>query len=253
MCCGKCSASLSGAQNLCSNWKLLGLDRTERSLSEFVSNPYSQLHEMPESLSDSRAIIAEPLANLVHMFRLAAPHQFCRIVIIGCGTMGTLALLLSKYLGIRDVVVQDVSELRLQVAREMGAIAAVNVSSDEGRTELARIAGCGVDLVLDASGTGKARQAAFDICRPGGTVVLLGMASERSEIDFVTSIRKEHRAIMSFAYTPVDFERSLSLIKSGAIDLVPWTVEMPLSEGQQAFERITKSPGSTLKMVLRVS
>ena len=58
---------------------------------------------------------------------------------------------------------------------------------------------------------------------------------------------------MSFAYTPVDFERSLSLIKSGEIDLVPWTVEMPLSKGQQAFERITKSPGSTLKMVLRVS
>src|SRR3954468_14448715 len=90
------------------------------------------------SLSAIRAIIAEPLANLVHMFRLAAPPQFCRIGIVGCGTMGTLALLLSKYRGIRDVVVQNVSGLRLQVAREMGAPAAVNVSSDEGRTELAK-------------------------------------------------------------------------------------------------------------------
>ncbi len=252
MSCGKCNACLSGAQNLCANWKLLGLDRTQGCFAEFVFIPEFQMHEIPESLSDSHAIIAEPLANIVHLFRLAAPSQFCRMGIVGCGTMGTLALLLSRYLGIRDAVVQDVSESRLQVAREMGATAALNVSSEEGRTEVGRIAGYGFDLVLDASGTGKARQAAFDLCRPGGTVVLLGMASERSEIDFVTSIRKEHRVIMSFAYTPVDFERSLSLIKSGVIDLAPWTVEMPLSEGQQAFERITKSPGSTLKMVLRV-
>jgi len=137
MCCGKCSAWLSGAQNLCSNWKLLGLDRTERSLSEFVSIPDSQLHEIPESLSDSRAIIAEPLANLVHMFRLAAPPQFCRIVIVCCGTLGTLALLLSKYPGIRDVVVQDVSGLRLQVAREMGYRSSERLLR-RGRTELAK-------------------------------------------------------------------------------------------------------------------
>jgi hypothetical protein len=53
------------------------------------------------------------------------------------------------------------------------------------------------------------------------------------------------------AYTPVDFELSLSSSKSGAIDLVPWIIDMPLSEGQQTFERITRSPGSALKMILR--
>ena len=95
-------------------------------------------------------------------------------------------------------------------------------------------------------------QAAFDLCRAGGTVVLLGMGAEKSEIDFVTSIRKEHRVVMSFAYTPVDFERSLSLLIGGEIDLTPWTVEMALEEGQQAFERITTNPGDTLKILLRV-
>ena len=78
------------------------------------------------------------------------------------------------------------------------------------------------------------------------------MSSERSEIDFVTSIRKEHRVAMSFAYTPVDFERSLSLLQAGEIDISPWTVEMPLEEGQKAFDRMIESPGDTLKMLLRV-
>jgi len=57
---------------------------------------------------------------------------------------------------------------------------------------------------------------------------------------------------MSFGYTPVDFERSLKLLTAGEIDLRPWTAELPLEEGQAAFDRMTKEPGETLKMVLRV-
>jgi len=250
--CGHCAACLSGAQNLCSSWRLLGLDRTEGCYAEYVSLPNSHLYEIPDDLSDARAVMAEPLANIVHLFRIAAPAPFFRMGIVGGGTMGSLALLAARRLGVREILVQDLSDARLQVARQMGAAAAVNVSSEEGRVEARRFAGNGLDLVLDASGVGAARQAAFDLCRPGGTVVLLGMGAEKSEIDFVTSIRKEHRVVMSFAYTPVDFERSLSLLIGGEIDLTPWTVEMALEEGQQAFDRITTNPGDTLKILLRV-
>jgi threonine dehydrogenase-like Zn-dependent dehydrogenase len=250
--CGHCAACLSGAQNLCSSWRLLGLDRTEGCYAEYVSLPNSHLYEIPDDLSDARAVMAEPLANIVHLFRIAAPAPFFRMGIVGGGTMGSLALLAARRLGVREILVQDLSDARLRVARKMGAAAAVNVSSEEGRAEARRFAGNGLDLVLDASGVGAARQAAFDLCRPGGTVVLLGMGAEKSEIDFVTSIRKEHKVVMSFAYTPVDFERSLSLLIGGEIDLTPWTVEMALEEGQQAFDRITTNPGDTLKILLRV-
>jgi len=250
--CGHCAACLSGAQNLCSSWRLLGLDRTEGCYAEYVSLPNSHLYEIPDDLSDARAVMAEPLANIVHLFRIAAPAPFFRMGIVGGGTMGSLALLAARRLGVREILVQDLSDARLRVARQMGAAAAVNVSSEEGRAEARRFAGNGLDLVLDASGVGAARQAAFDLCRSGGTVVLLGMGAEKSEIDFVTSIRKEHRVVMSFAYTPVDFERSLSLLIGGEIDLTPWTVEMALEEGQQAFDRITTNPGDTLKILLRV-
>ena len=167
--------------------------------------------------------------------------------------MGSLALLTAKRVGAKEILVQDVSEVRIGVARQMGATLAVNVSTDAGIAEARAFAGWGLDLVLDASGSEPARQAAFDLCRPGGTVVLLGMGSERSKVDFVTSIRKEHRVVMSFAYTPVDFERSLALLKAGEIDLTPWTVELPLEEGQRAFDKMSSAPGDTLKMLLRVS
>lgn len=251
--CGRCTACLSGAQNLCSNWRLLGMDRTAGCYAEFVSVPDSQIYEVPDELSDARAVMAEPLANIVHLFRIAAPLPFFRMGIVGGGTMGSLALLVAKRLGVREVLVQDVSDIRLDTARRMGATLAANVSAEEGRAEARQFAGHGLDLVLDASGTGPARQAAFDLCRPGGLVVLLGMSNERSEIDFVTCIRKELRVVMSFAYSPVDFERSLSLLRAGEIDITPWTVEMPLDQGQNAFDRMSSVPGDTLKMLLRVS
>jgi len=251
--CGRCSACLSGAQNLCSSWRLLGMDLTAGCHAEFVSLPETQLYEIPDDLSDARAVISEPLANIVHLFRIAAPLPFFRMAIVGGGTMGSLALLTALRLGVREILVLDISEARLQVARRMGATLAVNVSTEEGRAEARQFAGHGMDVVLDAAGNGLARQSAFDICRPGGMVVLLGMSQQRSEIDFVTSIRKEHRVAMSFGFTPVDFERSLALLKAGEIDLTPWTVEMPLEEGQGAFERMTTAPGDTLKMLLRVS
>ena len=250
--CGRCTACLSGAQNLCANWRLLGMDRVQGCYAEFVAIPEGQLYDIPEEMSDAQAVMTEPLANIVHLFRIAAPQPFFRMGIVGGGTMGSMALLIALRLGVREVLVQDVSEVRLQVARRMGATLAVNVSSEEGCAEAQRFAGHGLDVVLDASGSTAARQSAFDLCRPGGLVVLLGMSKERSEVDFVTSIRKEHRVAMSFAYTPVDFERSLALLRAREIDLTPWTVEMPLEDGQRAFDRMADAPGDTLKMLLRV-
>jgi threonine dehydrogenase-like Zn-dependent dehydrogenase len=253
ICCGRCMACLSGRQNLCSNWRLLGLGQTPGCFAEFVAVPDGEIYEIPDNLSDTRALTVEPLANIVHLFRIAAPLPFFRLGIVGCGAMGSLALLMAIRLGVREILVQDLKDMRVEMARKMGATLAVNVSSDDGRAAARQFAGDGLDLVLDASNDGVARQTALDLCRPGGLVVLLGMSQEPSEVDFAASIRKEQRIVMSFAYTPLDFERSLTLLKEGDIDLTQWTAEMPLDQGQQAFERMTSAPEETLKMVLRVS
>jgi len=251
--CGHCNACVSGAQNLCESWKLLGLGTTAGTFAEYVALPSPQVYDLPDSLTSEQAILAEPLANIVHMFRIASPAPFFRLAIVGAGTMGALALLASLRIGAREVLATDLNDERLATMRKLGASAVVNVSGADGSAEGQRAAGRGYDVVLDASGSAPARQMAFDLCRPGGEVVLLGMGTQRSEVNFVSSIRKEHRVVMSFAYTPVDFRRSLDLLIAGEINLTPWTVRMPLERGQEAMDRMSHNPGVALKMMLEVS
>lgn len=251
--CGHCEACLSGAQNLCESWKLLGLGTTPGTFAEYVALPSSQVYEVPDSLTDEQAILAEPLANVVHLLRIVSPPPFFRLAIVGAGTMGALAVSAALHVGARDVLVADVNDQRLETMRKLGASRTVNPSTPEAVAETLRVAGRGYDVVIDASGSAPARQLAFDFCRPGGQVVLLGMGAQRSEVNFVTSIRKEHRVVMSFAYTPLDFRRSLDLLIAGEIDLTPWTVRMPLARGQEALERMSRDPGVSLKMMLEVA
>jgi len=251
--CGGCSACVSGSQNLCDSWRLLGLGETQGVFAEFVSLPASQIYEIPESLLTTRAVLAEPLANVVHLFRIVSPPPFFRLAIVGAGTMGALALIIARRIGAHDILVADVNDQRLRTMRQLGASEMVNTSSPDGISEAQHLAGKGFDVAIDASGSASARQIAFDLCRPGGQVVLLGMGTQRSEVNFVTSIRKEHRVVMSFAYTPADFQRSLDLLIAGEVDLTDWTEQMPLEHGQQALEKMSHAPGATLKMLLQVA
>lgn len=251
--CGHCEACISGAQNLCDSWKLLGLGTTPGTYAEYVALPSSQIYEIPESLSSEQAILVEPLANVVHLFRLVGPQPFFRLAIVGAGTMGALVLQTALRIGARDVLVTDVNDKRLETMLSLGASSVVNVTSADALAAAIRSAGRGYDVVIDASGSAPARQTAFDLCRPGGQVVLLGMGTQRSEVNFIASIRKEHRVVMSFAYTRMDFKRALDLLIAGEINLTPWTVSLPLEQGQEAFERMSHNPGVSLKMMLQVN
>src|SRR6266849_3216103 len=77
--CENCIACLSGAQNLCDSWRLLGMDQTSGSFAEFVALPRRQIYEIPDALPSSRAVLSEPLANIVHLFRIAVPVPFFRL------------------------------------------------------------------------------------------------------------------------------------------------------------------------------
>ena len=145
--CGRCTSCLSGAQNLCHSWKLLGLGTTPGTFAEYVALPEAQLYDVPDSLTREQAILAEPLANIVHLFRIVSPPAFFRMAIVGAGTMGALALSGGILVGAREVLALDVNEQRLETMRKLGASAVGSVASPEGCAHARSIAGRGYDVV----------------------------------------------------------------------------------------------------------
>ena len=249
--CGVCEACRLGRINICASWRLLGMDRIDGAFADLVKIKATNIFPIPDALPDNRAVMIEPLANGVHLFTLIDARCPGTLVIFGAGTQGCLMLSLARLLGYRDIVVVDLNKERLNVASRLGARWTIDASIQDAVAEVRSIfTGHGADVVIDAHGNEAVRSACVGAARKGGEVLLLGLHTVNSSIDFAAVVRNELRLQGSYAFTAADFARSKALIESGEIDLSEWTDTLPLEQGDAAFHRLTTDPGSTMKIVL---
>ena len=110
----------------------------------------------------------------------------------------------------------------------------------------------GTEFVIETAGFAATRRQAVACCRRGGRLLFVGMTENDSPLPWIEMIRDEKSVFTTFCYAPRDFLTSLRLIESRQVDLRPWTETFPLDAGQKGFEKIVYSPGSTLKIVLKV-
>jgi len=250
--CGKCENCRVGRANICSNWKLIGMDREEGAFAEYVAVAARNVFPLKPGVSDAQAVLIEPLANGVHLFSLIEKHVFGTLAIYGAGTQGILMLALARLLGYRDIAVVDTNPARLTVAEKFGAARCLNPKDgDPAAAVLEWTGGRGVDIGIDAVGITAVRQNLIHVVRKGGEIMLLGLHDRMSDIDFSLVVRGEQRLQGSFAYTPADFQTSKRLLENGEVSIEPWTQMRPLEEGQAAFDLLVTDPGDTLKIVLK--
>jgi len=250
--CNQCPACLNGKQNLCSNWKVLGLDKVHGTYAEFVSVPAACLYPVSETLPEAEAIMTEPLANVVHFFRTSMSEVPDSLTIVGAGAIGLLALSMAKLRGIAKVCVVDRNEARLEVARQLKADHTVSIAKADPVKEVRDWSGGGTEFVIETAGIEKTRRQAVGYCRRGGRILMIGMAEMESSLPWIEMIRDEKSVFTTFCYTPRDFQTSLNLIESRKLDLKPWTETRPLADGQAGFQKMAKDPGSTIKMMFKI-
>jgi 2-desacetyl-2-hydroxyethyl bacteriochlorophyllide A dehydrogenase len=249
--CGKCSACRAAKPNICANWKLIGMDKMNGAFADYVLIKAANVFPIPDDLPDNRAVMIEPLANGVHLFRLMTQHNFGSLAIFGAGTQGGLMLSLARLLGYRDIAIVDINPKRLEVAGSLGAKHIINARETDPVTAIRDcFGGEGAEIVIDAHGDQAVRAACVGAAKKGGEIMLLGLHEVHSSIDFTAVARNELRLQGTFAFTPQDFALSKKLIENGDVDLSPWTEVRPLEEGQAAFSKLTTDPGATMKIVL---
>lgn len=251
--CLACPACLTGKQNLCREWQVLGMDRRQGTYAEYVAVPAVQLSPISDQLTEAEAVLTEPLANIVHFYRISLVEIPDSVAVIGSGAIGMLALLMAKLRGITRAAVVDKNEQRLEVARKLGAEIVVNSAKEDPVQAIRRWSGNdGAEYVVETAGIQASRRTAVSVCRRGGRLLFIGMAEMESSLPWIEMIRDEKAIFTTFAYTPRDFGTSLRLIESRKIDLRAWTEARPLEDGQAGFMKMTHDPGATLKMMFTI-
>ncbi len=166
--CLSCAACLSGRQNLCPDWRVFGMDRLHGTYAERISVPVRQLHPLPESLPEAEAILVEPMAVVLHAFRISLAEPPETVAVFGAGPLGALALVLARLRGVPRICVVDVNAARLDVARTLGADRTIDASRENAPEAVRAWADGGADYVVEAVGHTQTRQAAVAAAAKGG-------------------------------------------------------------------------------------
>ena len=248
MTCGVCRNCRAGRRHLCRNAVGIGVDRPG-AFAEYIAVPAFNIFKLPDVITDDMAAILDPFGNATHTalsFDLVGED----VLITGAGPIGIMAASIARFAGARHVVVTDVNEYRLGLARKMGATVALNVGDgsidqvmqDLGMTE-------GFDVGMEMSGNPAAFRDLLRTMHHGGKVALLGIPPGEMAVDWNEIIFKG--LIIKGIYGREMFEtwyKMSSMLQSG-LDLDPIiTHRFPVDDYEDAFELMAS--GQSGKVIL---
>jgi len=233
--CGLCRNCRAGRRHLCMNTVGIGVNR-DGAFAEFICIPESNVWKHEAGIDPDLAAIFDPLGNAVHV-ALSFPLVGEDVLITGAGPIGIMAAQVARFAGARYVVITDISEERLDLARTMGVDVAVNVLHENlgvvmkklGMTE-------GFDIAFEMSGSPTALPQILELVGHGARVALLGLPSKPIEIDWAKVIT--NMVTIKGIYGREMYETwyaMTAMIKKG-LDISPViTHKMRYTEWEEAF------------------
>ena len=181
--CGRCRNCLAGRRHLCADTKGIGVNRTG-AFAEYISVPMTNVWHHQPGVDHDVAAIFDPFGNAVHT-ALTFDVLGEDVLITGAGPIGCMAAAVVKHAGARFVVVTDVNDHRLGLAKRMGADVTVNVTREKIDDVEKRLGMHeGFDVGLEMSGNGPAFSDMIDHMAHGGKIAVLGIPSEQIVIDW---------------------------------------------------------------------
>jgi threonine dehydrogenase-like Zn-dependent dehydrogenase len=189
--CGHCPWCADGRTNLCATYATLGLHR-DGGLAELVLSPAAICRPVPDTLDDTGAAMAQPLAVAMHAARRGrvAPGRSC--VVIGAGGIGSFVIAAAAAMGAHPLVAVDIHDGRLATAAALGATATVNSDRQDTTAAVrAAVGDEGAAVVIETSGAPASPAAAWSLVRRGGDVVIVGLQAAPRPADlFSLSVRE---------------------------------------------------------------
>lgn len=238
--CDQCRFCLEGRQQHCLDMRFFGsamrMPHVQGAFREMLVCPERQLVPFPDDLPFAAAAFAEPLSVALHAVNQAGALNGRRVLVTGAGPIGALCVLAARWAGAREVVATDILDPPLKAVKKAGADLTVNMrAAPEGLDRFAADKGW-FDVAFECSGNAAALASALNVCRPGATIVQVGLAGGEVAVPLNMVVAKEISLRGTFRFH-AEFALAVETIARGAIDVVPLlTATVPFADARMAFD-----------------
>ncbi len=246
--CGKCYFCARGEYHRCLDLKVLGA-QANGAFAEYIAVDERWVYRLPDTFTYEEGAMVEPLAVAVHAVKRAEPLGD-NVLILGAGTIGLLTLQVARARGAINIIITDIVDWKLDVARRLGATVAVNPEKEDLKDVVMRYTnGLGVDVAFEAVGSPITLSQALELTRKGGNVVVIGVFEEPEvKLNIMNVVNKELNVYGSLVYN-WDFERAINLIRTRRVDVRSLVSDViKLEEIKKGFERMLAREEGIIKI-----
>ena len=247
--CGGCYACKRGIVNACYDNQTMGVQR-DGSFQEYITMPVERLID-GKGLSAKELALIEPFSISCHALSRAEVKEGDNLLIMGAGPIGLFAMIKAKAMGAR-VMIADMLESRLNLAKEYGADMIVNVKEkDLHESSLEFTSGNGFDVCVEACGAPETFLSCIDEASHGANIILIGNGKRNTDFLHSIILKKELNIFGSRNAFTKDFEELIDLVASGKVDVMKMVSGIYKKEdAQEAFESLKNNDGSLCKLLI---
>ncbi|KAK4480593.1 hypothetical protein RD792_013671 [Penstemon davidsonii] len=256
--CSRCGLCKEGRYNLCSEMKFFATPPIHGSLANQIVHPADLCFKLPENVSLEEGAMCEPLSVGVHACRRANVGPEKNVLVMGAGPIGLVTMLAARAFGSPRIVIVDVDDHRLLVAKELGADETIKVSTDvkDVASEVEKIRkamGAEVDVSFDCAGFSKTMSTALGATSSGGKVCLVGMGHTEMNVPLAPAAVREVDVVGIFRYKNT-WPLCIEFLRSGKIDVKPLITHrfgFNQKEVEEAFETSARG-GNAIKVMFNL-
>ncbi len=245
--CGTCRACRMGADYICYDLKVLGVD-LPGAMREYWATSPTRMLKVPASLGDDQAALIEPLSVATHDVRRADVKRGDSVLVFGGGPIGALIALVCRHRGAR-VAVAEINPFRVEFLQRLG-VETVGPDRDVVRWANDWTNGVGVDVAFEVTGNPAAARVVADVVRVWGTISIVAIHGTSVPVNLYQFFARELVMHGARLYTRHDWEEAITLAATGAVPVAPFVSrKIPLEAIQQGMEEALRG-GPVMKILI---
>ncbi len=254
--CGHCKSCQKAEYSRCENLTVIG-SKKPGAYAEYTKLPAENIIKLPDAIDYDSGAMIEPSAVVLHGLYKTNIQPGADVAIVGCGSIGLLAIQWAKIFGAKTIYAIDVDEEKLELAKTLGADILINASQETAYQKL-RDWTDGVDLAIEAAGSPATSAEIFALCRKGGQVLYLGIPYSDVNIErfyFEKVVRNELKVIgswngLSAPFPGKEWHTTLHYLNNGQLNILPIISDrLALKQGPELFKQISDKTYTYSKVI----